>query len=573
MKVLIVHSKDDPVRGLPNHSRCDRVIDLGFAGPKAYERWSELLFCPVEPARKLDDADFHQIRDALSAELGVLVDAYGLDWWDLISFEFHQQFEQVVQLKKFAASCGPRDEVFVTRSGFHADVLELLLDRPVRSLSRDNSTLRRLRHYARVISKFSAQQLLQILGDKYDTGYQLRRLITARPKTSSRPLVLLPSAYINVTRTELQYAEMLPDSDFLLVVTRQSGWVADAPKNVAVSKLASYACRDSSRSEFANLLERWNQLKCDLMHNQILSVSIRSGALGSFPKFLRDGLMIRDAWLQVFRQQPVRAVLCADDANLPTRIPLLIAAQRELPAISCHHGALDGRHRFRPGRNCLFLAKGRMEQDYLTRVCQIADENVAIGAPRGQQKFRANMPAQKRSIVFFSEPYEILGGRCAEFYNEILPPLADLALTSNRTFVIKLHPAESLRERKALAKSVLSQQQFKTICFTESALTEELLDSTWFAVTVLSTTAVECSMRGIPAFLCAWLEYSNYAYSEQFAQFGAGVQLRAPDEIGSIPARLAEFSSARSSDLYKPIEPERLEDLLSGARVEMATAV
>jgi hypothetical protein len=321
------------------------------------------------------------------------------------------------------------------------------------------------------------------------------------------------------------------------------------------------------------LLERWNQLKRDLLHNQILSVLIRSGALDSFPKFLRDGLMIRDAWLQVFRQQPVRAVLCADDANLPTRVPLLIAAQSGLPAISCHHGALDGRHRFRPRRDCLFLAKGRMEQDYLIRECQIAAENIEIGAPSRPQIVQTRVPSKKPSIVFFSEPYEVLGGRAIEFYRDVLPPLADLALASNRTLVIKLHPAESLRERKRLAKTVLATQQLKRVCFAEGLLTEKLLESTWFAVTVLSTTAVECSTRGIPAFLCAWIEYSNYAYSEQFAKFGAGVPLRSPDEIASIPARLTDFSPARSSDLCHPIEPERLEDLLSGTPVEVAAAV
>jgi hypothetical protein len=571
MKVLLIHSADDPMRALSKPSRWDRVIDLGFAGRSAYKRWSESQRCPVERAGKLNSADFDQVRDALSSGLDVLVDRYGLDWWELIAFEFHQQLEQVAQMKKLAASCGPGDEIFITRSGFHADVLQLLFDRPVRALSHENSLLRKLRHYGRVITKFSARQLWQILGDKYDTGYQLRRFLAQRPKTSPRPVVLLPSAYINVTRTELQYAEMLPDSDFLLVTTRQSGRVQNASRNVAVAKLASYAPGDISRNEFASLLERWNQLKRDLMQDQILSVLIRSGALDSFPKFLRDGLMIRDAWLQVFEQEPVRAALCADGANLPTRIPLLIAGQRGLPAVSCHHGALDGRHRFRPQQECLFLAKGRMEQDYL-RNCGLAACCVEVGAPH--KTACTTLPrAQTRSIVFFSEQYEVLGGRTPEFYRDVLPPLADLAVRNNRGLVVKLHPAESMRERKALAKSVLSEQQFKTATFITGPLTEDLLDSIWFAVTVISTTAVDCTIHGIPTFLCAWLEYSNYAYSGQFAKFGAGVRLRTPDEIESIPARLTDFLPARSSDLYQPIEPERLEDLLSGTPVEVAAAV
>jgi hypothetical protein len=363
---------------------------------------------------------------------------------------------------------------------------------------------------------------------------------------------------------------MLPDSDFRLVTTRQSGWVAEAPKNVTVAKLASYAHGDSSRNEFASLLERWNQLNRDLMRNRILSVLIRSGALDCFPKFLRDGLMVRDAWLQVFEREPVCAVLCADGANLPTRIPLLIAAQHGLPAVSCHHGALDGRHRFRPRQDRLFLAKGRMEQDHL-RNCGVPACCVEVGAPRTTAC--TTIPkATARSIVFFSEQYEVLGGRALEFYRDVLPPLADLAVRNNRGLVIKLHPAESLRERKALAKSVLSEQQFKNAAFITGPLTEELLESIWFAVTVISTTAVDCAIRGIPAFLCAWLEYSNYGYAEQLIKFGAGERLSSPEEIATIPGRLKTFSPPKSSDLWQPIRPEQLQELLSGTAVEAEAA-
>src|SRR5205823_2601094 len=107
-------------------------------------------------------------------------------------------------------------------------------------------------------------------------------------------------AYVNVSRTELQYAAMLPESDFLLVATRRSGWVESGLRNVSLQSLASYACGDKSLREFEYLLARWEQLKSDLVQHDLASVLIRSGALDSFPKFLRDGLMIRDAWLQIF---------------------------------------------------------------------------------------------------------------------------------------------------------------------------------------------------------------------------------------------------------------------------------
>ena len=568
MRTLLLHPADDPVCGT-----WDRILDFGTAGWSSYRKWSEFFACPVGEIGKLNRADFDQVRDALGSGLGVLTDQHGLDWWELIAFEFHQQFEQVAQMKKLAASCGPNEEVFVTRSGFHADVLHLLLDQPVRALSRGNSLPRKLRHYASVITKLSAPQLWQILGDKYDTGYQLRRFLAHRTKTLLRPIVLLPSAYINVTRTELQYADMLHGSDFLLVTTRQSGWPQNATRNVAVAKLASYAPRDKSRNELASLLQRWNQLKRDLMQNPILSVLIRSGALDSFPKFLRDGLMIRDAWLQVFEREPVRAVLCADEANLPTRIPLLIAAQRGLPAISCHHGALDGRHRFRPRQECLFLAKGRMEQDYLIRECQMAADSIEIGAPSRPHIVQKSVSGKKRSIVFFSEPYEVLWGRCAQFYNEILPPLAEVAAATGHELVLKLHPLESLCDRVRLANASLSAAQRRLMRVVTGPLTEELLDHTWCAVTIASTTAIDCALRRIPVFVCRWLDYTHYGYGQQFARFDAVALMKEPGEIAGIPARLTEFSAPRSSDLWQPLEPSRLKELLSGTAVKVAAAV
>ena len=48
------------------------------------------------------------------------------------------------------------------------------------------------------------------------------------------------------------------------------------------------------------------------------------------------------------------------------------------------------------------------------------------------------------------------------------------------------------------------------------ALQPEMLNKTWFGVTILSTVVVECALRGIPCFLCAWLESWPYGYIDQF---------------------------------------------------------
>jgi hypothetical protein len=103
-------------------------------------------------------------------------------------------------------------------------------------------------------------------------------------------------------------------------------------------------------------------------------------------------------------------------------------------------------------------------------------------------------------------------------------------------------------------------------------LSEELLDRTSFALTVQSTAAVDCAIRGIPVFLCKWLDYSYYGYVDQFIRYGAGVPLRSPAEVAKIPDMLKNFPAPVRSDFYQTISGENLERLLTGA-LKMAVAV
>lgn len=567
----MLDSADDPTAGPWATQTWDLCLDLGAASPSSYRKWSDQLSCPVQAVRRLEQSDFEKIRDGLNRGSTVLVDQYGLDWWDLISFEFHRQLEEIARLQSVVEKLDSRDEIFITRPGFQSRVLSLLRARDVHCFPAPTGSRNLLRHYAGVASRLSVPELLQILGDKYDNGYRFRRFFAGLPKTTERPVVLLPSAYVNVSRAELQYAEMLPESDFLLVATRYSALIVPVLKNVAVAKLASFARRDKSLHEFELLLARWRQLQPDLMHHEILSVLIRTGALNSFPKLLREGLMIRDAWLEVFRQQPICAVLCADDANLPTRIPLMIAARRGLPAISCHHGALDGRYRMRRKPESLFLAKGRMERDYLVSECGIEAENIDIGGP-AMARVRPARPQKQKSVVFFSEPYEIFGGRCREMYREVLPPLAELAASTGRDLVLKLHPMESARQRTSFASDVISTPHRRLLQVLSGPLQDELLAQAWFAATIASTTAVDCTLKGVPMFLCNWLDYSPYGYARQFAKFGAGIALGSAEEIRNIPAMLQSFRPKNNGDLWRTIAADRLSALV-GQPLSMAAAV
>jgi hypothetical protein len=562
MRILFIHAGDDPMHGPWAFEPWNLVVDMGIAGADSYSKWKEWFGCSVVPLGKSEESDFDGMRKLLALGLGAVVDAFGLDWHDLISTSFYERVELAFRLQNFTEQVPPNSDIAVSRRGLESHILTALLDQPVRCFSSTNGAGAKFQHYAHELSRLPIKQLIQIAGDKYDAGYQWRRFFTRRPQRCSRPVILLPTNYVNVSRTGLQYAESLPDSDFLLVSTRQSGLIKQAPANVSVRKLASYAPGTFDESELRELLIRFQTMRSQRMGNAI-SALIYEEIGRSFPQFLRDGLMVRNAWLQLFEQERISAVLCADDANHTTRIPLLIAREKKLPALSCHHGALDGRYRLRLKPDTCYLAKGRMERDYLSRVCAIREDVVEIGGA-GKALPARSVSSKTHSIVFFSENYEALGGRGQEFYRDLLPPLSDLALKTGRELVVKLHPAEVVRTRKRMAKNVLPSERFNRVRFVQGPLSENLLNSTWFGITVISSTAIDCTRRGIPVFLCPWLEYCNYGYAEQMLKFRAGVRLNHAGEIPSIPALLESLGESRTSDLWQAIVPEHLQDLLRG---------
>ena len=305
--------------------------------------------------------------------------------------------------------------------------------------------------------------------------------------------------------------------------------------------------------------------------NPEMSVLMRAGVFSEVTKMLRDGLAIRNAWLGVFEKETVGAVLCTDDTNPYTLIPLLIARKRGLSTIACHHGALDGNLLAKRSHADIIVAKGRMEKDYLVETCDLSEERVEIGAPTLPPKRRHAQNVRRSSIIFFSEPYALDGGRCREFYREILPPLADMAFRMNLELVVKLHPMESTRERRKFVNAALAPRLRKVVRIVEGALSEELLDEARFALTVQSTAAVDCAIRGVPVFLCKWLDYSYYGYIDQFIRYRAGVPLHSPAEIANIPNTLASFAAPCHDDFWQTISAQKLEQLLAGG-LKMAVA-
>jgi hypothetical protein len=166
------------------------------------------------------------------------------------------------------------------------------------------------------------------------------------------------------------------------------------------------------------------------------------------------------------------------------------------------------------------------------------------------------------------------GGRTEEFYHDVLPPLADLALATGRELIVKLHPGESQRERTAMAERVLSAKQRAVMRIVSGPLTEELLAKSWFGITILSTVAMECAIRGIPCFLCKWLESWPYGYVEQFIKFGVGNGLIHPNEIERIPEYLKQspVNSGVQENCWQPAAAGRLRDLFTKSRKACMTA-
>jgi len=575
MRVLLIHPEDELQDGPWLSQRWDRVIDLGRAGASSYEHAAAGFGCPVNTLDAFRDnfKEKHRVRELLAMGRERLSDDFGLDWWELTSIMVHEQVETVFLLLLFVKTLGPRDEVHVSRPCFQAEVLRRVPGVLVQTFSSAaNDQVRGVRHYLHVLKKFPIRQLVEIFWDKTDPGYQIRGLLGPRGLAFSDPVVLLPSAYVNVTCTALAYAGCIPDAHFLLVVTRRSGWIKSPPKNVSIAWLRSYASvRPASRkAEYVDLFRRWDVLRNELQAIPEFRILTELGLLDDFRRRFAVGLEVRDAWRNVLDTVSVQAVICADDSNPYTHIPLLLAKTRGLATIACHHGALDGRYMFKRSHANVLLAKGRMEKDYLVRLCGLLPETVEIGAPirPPSQKQEPSRDA-KPFIVFFSEGYEVVGGRGREFYRDVLPFLGDLALAEGRQLIIKLHHSESLSERNRFVETILSKKQRHVTRVIGGPLQPELLDKTWLGVTVLSTVAVECALRGIPCFLCSWLEAWPYGYIDQFTRFGVGIRLRHPSEIARIPTMLKNYgpSDEVEENCCTPIEEARLRTLLDMAQV------
>ena len=245
----------------------DRIVDLGMGGKNTYARWTRQFRCPVTILDSLRNGfdDFRRVREVLGVGCGRLIDEHGLDWWEIMSILLHGELETLILLQRFVRTVEAGDEVYVSRPGLHASLLQCLRAGRVNAFPlRRGAEKGGLAHYVRVSNKLSVPQMIDVFWDKYDAGYQFRGRLARKRPSSARPVVLLPSAYVNVSRTGIAYANTFPEEDFLLVTTRRSGWVQDPPKNVAAAWLSSYASVRDRSSENAEMESRWRSLRKEL---------------------------------------------------------------------------------------------------------------------------------------------------------------------------------------------------------------------------------------------------------------------------------------------------------------------
>jgi hypothetical protein len=211
--------------------------------------------------------------------------------------------------------------------------------------------------------------------------------------------------------------------------------------------------------------------------------------------------------------------------------------------------------------------KGDMARDYSVGWCGLSASKIVVGGP---SEAHTSSPSSNRTerdwIVFYSEAYELSLGRTQTFYAELLPELCLLARRTNRKLIVKLHPFESLRMRKALVDRVLSAEQRSLVEMRGGKMTPDLFERAWFSLTVESSVAVESTANGVPCFLCSWFDASWYDYSKQYAKYFAGYPLDSPQRIREIPQLLEQFqiTEATRQGLQTSISAEHLESVLSG---------
>lgn len=538
MRVLLLHSDD--TLPLTRPEPWDLIVDFARTPAAIHESWTKQVECPVLSLCQFAEeiTDLYRVRQLQQLGMGYMVGQWGIDWWGVLSLEIVPQLQQFMLVQRLSKQLSANCELHSSRPHFLATALQRLLGARLTILeSRAQSIIHRARRYRDASSRLDISQLMQVLEDKFDTDQFIRRHFTRR-HTRGQPVILLPSAYSNVSRAAISYAKLLPDHQFLLVHARSNAKLTPLPKNVCSASLTPYFV-PTDKGQTECLLESWDGLRKHLVHSaEEFKMADAVGVLGRIPALLRWGIALRDAWNQVFKSENVTACLCGDDSNPPSSIPLIMAKQRGLPALACHHGALNYMMAIKVNHADCYLVKSEMELDYLRRICHVAPEKLVMAAA-----VRA-WPLQKAArhpapwLVFFTEPYQNYGWRSDEVYRDLLPRLCALAQSCGLKLVFKLHPFESVKGHRRMLRRLIPEREHQ-IGVLAGPPSDQMWNRTRLALTVQSSTALECDALDIPVFLCAWLRDPYSGYVQQYARFGVGHVLESEEQIADIPRLLA----------------------------------
>ena len=579
MKVLILHP-EDRLKLSRSRPQFDLVVDLGRAPSGTYENWGRQSGYQVISLSDFvnESEDFNRIRFLTRLGRESLVDRLGIDWWSMLLPEIMPRMEQQLSVYRLSRHISEKCEIYSSRSDYRSAALHYFLGGRLINLEGSFQTLlRRFQHYSHVATNFDARQIFQIAQDKFDSERFVRRRFGRRAAGSSRPTILLPSAYTSVSRIALAYAKLLPDEQFLLVCARDNAKLRELPANVQMKSLHPYFSAPDA-SEIASLSEKWKALRMWLIDSAPEYKSAAAvGLFDRIPSLLHWEITIRDAWKRLFDSENIRSCFSADHTNPYTRIPLLLARHAGIPAVVCHHGALDSWMAITTNDADCYVAKNEMERDYMTRVCGIDGTKVLqVGQPHsvesfprlGNSEIAPGLDIQKkRWLVFFTEPYGLGSWRMEEVYRELLPPLCALAESCGLKLVFKLHPFESKRGHRNLLRRLLPREKVRGIEVISGPIPEGLWHNTYIALTVESSVALECAARGIPIFLCGWLGDSFPEYIQQYQRFGIGHLLENVGQISDIP-NILESAPSLFNPRHDPPSPvsatESLRELLLG---------
>jgi hypothetical protein len=573
MRVLFLHPEDSPWDDAWSRSQWDLIVDLGFASAYTYEEWSHRSGARVLSIYQFagQTEGYRWVNQLLERGRGRLLDRMGLDWWEILAVWSYQDLQVLYLLDQLRPEItNGHIELVASRLHRLTRLLEQILGRPVRYLKVESrGPMRTVARMVRSTRKLHPAQIAEIAFDKWDPDYRVRRHVTKHKRANLvDPAVLLPSAYSNVTRSVLAYAGQLPHRRFLLVTTRRSAVPDRLPDNVTLAPLSAYAVPSSATQEETVELKRsWEVFRrTTLVEVDEFRYGANAGLWDYFPAHLEHGLRLREAWKRLLESEPVKGVLCGDDLNYHTRLPLILALRSGLNAIYCSHGALDGGFLFKVPFANSYLVKGEMESDYLQRASAIEPERICVGAP-GSSTSVGQSDQRSGALVFFSQPYELDGGRVEEIYRELLPRLWRAAHRSGRKMIVKLHPFESKQARKALVTSILPNTGHDQVEIVSGVPPEEVLSRTWCGVTVDSSVAVECALRKIPFFLCGWLDFMGLGYLQHFERFGVGRVLNTPESVDQIPEMVAGYRPAPATErIWHEADPTHLDEIMFGTR-------